>query len=68
MQTWFAAEAVQQEGFRWVNLLVLVLVALVAWPLYTALRSSISRRRRERWAREEGWAERPSEDSDRPAE
>ena len=28
-------------------------VALVAWPLYTRLRRSISQNRRERWAREE---------------
>jgi len=45
--------AAQQGGFSWVNLAILVVVALVAWPLYKKLRASISRSRRERWAREE---------------
>jgi flagellar biosynthesis/type III secretory pathway M-ring protein FliF/YscJ len=45
--------AAEQGGFSWVNLGVLVLVILVLWPLYRKLRDSISRSRRERWAREE---------------
>ena len=40
-------------GFSWVNLLILVIVAAVAWPLYTRLRDKISRDRKARWAREE---------------
>ncbi len=49
------AEAAQQQGFSWANLVILIVVALVAWPLYKTLRSAISRNRRERWARQEGW-------------
>jgi len=45
--------AAQQGGFSWVNLAILVVVAVVVWPLYKRLRRSISRSRRERWAREE---------------
>ncbi len=59
----FIAEVVAQGGFRWVNLVVLVLIALVAWPFYKKLRSSISENRRARWAREEGWEE-PAKDRD----
>ncbi len=45
--------AAPQGGFSWVNLAIFVVVALVVWPLYKKLRASISRGRRERWAREE---------------
>ncbi len=56
--------AAQQGGFSWVNLAILVVVAVVVWPLYKRLRSSISRRRRERWAREEQGRTFLTEDSD----
>ncbi len=53
LPTLVAEAAAAPEGFRWANLALLVVVALVAWPLYTRLRRSISQSRRERWAREE---------------
>ena len=40
------------EGFSVFNLIVLVAVVLVGWPLYQAARKRLSRRRRERWARD----------------
>ena len=42
-----------ETGFSFVNLAILVVVALVVFPGYRWLRSSISTQRRERWAREE---------------
>lgn len=43
----------QSGGFSFVNLLVLLVVAALAWPLWRRLRASVSKNRRERWAREE---------------
>lgn len=40
-------------GFSWLNLVVLLVIAAVAYPLYRVIRERISRSRRERWAREE---------------
>jgi hypothetical protein len=40
------------SGFSFVNLLVLVLVVALGWPLYQLMRRTVSRRRRERWERE----------------
>lgn len=40
------------EGFSVLNLLILVAVVAVGWPLYRALRKRLSRSRRERWARD----------------
>jgi len=40
------------EGFSVVNLLLLIIVVAVGWPLYQRLRAFLSKRRRERWARE----------------
>lgn len=40
------------EGFSVLNLLVILAVVAVGWPLYQALRRRLSRRRRERWARD----------------
>ncbi len=42
-------------GFNWIGLVVLVAVVAVVWPFYKRLRDHLSRERRERWAREEGW-------------
>jgi hypothetical protein len=41
------------EGFSFANLAILVVVALVVVPGYRWLRSTVSTRRRERWARED---------------
>ena len=43
----------QPGGFSFVNLLVLLVVAALVWPLWRRLRASVSRNRRARWAREE---------------
>ncbi len=40
-------------GFQWAHLVILLVVAVVAVPLYQRLRRSLSRSRRERWARED---------------
>lgn len=50
------AEAAAGGGFRWLNLIVLLALVAVAWPIYRRMRASISKGRRERWAREEGWS------------
>ena len=43
-------------GFSWLNLLVVVVLAAIAWPIYRRMRTSLSKGRRERWAREEQWS------------
>ena len=43
----------QSGGFSLANLIVLLVVAGLAWPLWRRLRASVSKNRRERWAREE---------------
>lgn len=40
------------EGFSVVNLLLLLLVVAVGWPVYQRIRTTLSKRRRERWERE----------------
>ncbi len=40
------------EGFSVVNLLLLVLVVAIGWPVYQRIRKTLSRRRHERWERE----------------
>jgi len=54
-------------GFQWRSLLILLVVVVVAVPLYQRLRRSLSRSRRERWAREdaEDAARREAADPDR---
>lgn len=51
-------------GFSWFNLVVVVVLAAIAWPIYRRMRSSISKGRRERWAREEGWSTEITPDND----
>ncbi|HNV13409.1 MAG TPA: hypothetical protein PKI09_09255 [Dermatophilaceae bacterium] len=41
------------EGFSFVNLAILAVVALIVVPGYRHLRGTVSARRRERWAQEE---------------
>ncbi len=55
MHSAMVADAAPQGGFAWVNLVILVVVGAVTWPIYRLLRDRISRNRRERWAREEDW-------------
>jgi ABC-type dipeptide/oligopeptide/nickel transport system permease subunit len=47
---------VSNGGFSWFNLVVVLVLAAIAWPIYRRMRASISRGRRERWAREENWS------------
>lgn len=65
--TFLAASAASAaaQGLQWDNLLVVVAVVVGGWPLYSRMRKSISRRRRERWAREEGWAQTTDEAGER---
>jgi Tfp pilus assembly protein PilX len=41
------------EGFSFVNLAILVVVALIVVPGYRWLRTTVSANRRQRWARED---------------
>ena len=48
------------------NLVILIIVAAVFYPLQKKIRETVSRRRRERWAEEEGAPEHDLDDRDRP--
>lgn len=48
-----ADHAPPQTGFSLVNLLILVVVVAIAFPLVKYVRGSARRTRRERWARED---------------
>lgn len=41
-------------GFSWTNLLILLVVAAVAWPLWQRMRTRLSNDRKRRWAEQEG--------------
>ncbi len=47
------AAPASQQGFNWVNLIILVLIIAVAYPLLKKIRTKASESRRERWARED---------------
>lgn len=49
-------------GFRVVNLLILIAVFVIAWPLFRKMRTSISENRKRRWV-EEGLMDKPPADS-----
>jgi hypothetical protein len=49
------------------NLVILIIVAAVFYPLQKKIRDTVSRRRRERWAEEEGATEHDLDDRDRPS-
>jgi hypothetical protein len=53
-------------AFSVTNLVILLVVAAVVYPLQKKLRESVSRRRRERWAEEDRLAEAELEQRDRP--
>jgi hypothetical protein len=48
------------------NLVILIVVAAVVYPLQKKLRETVSRRRKERWAEEDRLAELAREEQDRP--
>jgi hypothetical protein len=52
--------------FSVTNLVILIIVAAVLYPLQKKLRETVSRRRRERWAEEDRLAELEREQQDRP--
>ena len=52
--------------FSATNLVILIIVAAVLYPVQKKLRESVSRRRRERWAEEERLAELEREERDGP--
>ncbi|MDQ2758775.1 MAG: hypothetical protein M3Y71_19825 [Actinomycetota bacterium] len=56
--TLLPSAASTSSGFNWGGLVVLIVVAAAVWPLWRRVRANLSRQRRERWAREEGWDER----------
>jgi Sec-independent protein translocase protein TatA len=49
--------APSQPGFSFANLLILAVVVAVLYPVQKKIREVASRRRRERWAREDAEAE-----------
>lgn len=52
-------------GFSWLNLLIVLAVAAIVWPLFRLLRDRISRTRRARWAQEEqDWGPTYTEEND----
>ena len=57
-----------QPAFSVANLVILVVVAAILYPLQKKLRQVVSRRRRERWAEEEGRAEREQADGPAPGD
>ena len=52
------------QGFSWANLLILVVVVAVLWPLLRYLRRRLSRQRRRRWAQDERDEVRYTEEND----
>jgi hypothetical protein len=56
-----------QPVFSVANLVILIVVAAIVYPLQKKLRQVVSRRRRERWAEEDRVAELEREQADQPA-
>jgi hypothetical protein len=56
-----------QPVFSVANLVILVIVAAIVYPLQKKLREVVSRRRRERWAEEDRRTELERGQADRPA-
>jgi hypothetical protein len=52
--------------FSATNLIILVILGAIFYPLQKKLRETVSRRRRERWAEEDRLAELEREERDRP--
>ncbi|MCU1538878.1 MAG: hypothetical protein JWP82_3229 [Humibacillus sp.] len=57
--------APEQHGFSFTNLLILLVVAAVIYPVQKRIRETLSRQRRERWAREDAAAQARLEERDR---
>jgi hypothetical protein len=62
-----ATAATDQPAFSVANLLILLVVAAVLYPLQKKLRESVSRRRRERWAEEDRRAALERDQGDGPS-
>ena len=54
-------------AFSVTNLVILLVVAAIVYPLQKKLRETVSRRRRERWAEEDRLAQTELEHRDRPS-
>ncbi|HEU4330544.1 MAG TPA: hypothetical protein VFR40_05460 [Lapillicoccus sp.] len=59
-----SADQMPWEGFSVTNLLILIVILAVLWPLMRWLRRRASESRRERWAREEDAEQRFTEQND----
>jgi hypothetical protein len=57
----------EQPVFSVANLVILIVVAAILYPLQKKLRQVVSRRRRERWAEEDRRANLERGSADRPA-
>jgi flagellar biosynthesis/type III secretory pathway M-ring protein FliF/YscJ len=59
-----SADQLPWQGFSVTNLLILIVILAVLWPLMRWLRRRVSEGRRERWAREEDAEQRFTEEND----
>ncbi|NUO36838.1 MAG: hypothetical protein HOQ18_17850 [Dermatophilaceae bacterium] len=55
-----------QSSFSMTNLIILILVAAVVYPLQKKLRESVSRRRKEQWAEKDRLADLERDEQDGP--
>lgn len=55
-----------QSSFSMTNVIILILVAAVAYPLQKKLRESVSRRRKEQWAEKDRRADLERDQQDGP--
>jgi Tfp pilus assembly protein FimT len=58
------ADQMPWQGFSVTNLLILIVILAVLWPLMRWLRRRISENRRQRWAREDDEEFRYTEEND----
>ena len=56
-----SAGASTSSGFSFTNLLALLVLLAIGWPLFQRLRRSVSEKRKRRWM-EEGLMDRPASD------
>jgi hypothetical protein len=59
-----AADQTPGQGFSFTNLLILIVILAILWPLMRWLRRRVSDRRRQRWARQDDAEVRFTEEND----